>query len=50
MGEAASDRRLVALRLDPRPEDLEFEEAARLRDQIETLKRVELGLPAARAG
>lgn len=28
MGEAASDRRLVALRLDPRPEDLEFEEAA----------------------
>ena len=33
-----------------RARNLEFEEAARLRDQIETLKRVELGLPASRAG
>ena len=30
--------------------NLEFEEAARLRDQIEKLRRIELGLPAARAG
>ena len=30
--------------------NLEFEEAARLRDQIEKLRKIELGLPAARAG
>jgi excinuclease ABC subunit B len=30
--------------------NLEFEEAARLRDQIETLKRSELGLPSQKAG
>ena len=30
--------------------NLEFEEAARLRDQIETLKRTELGLPTQKAG
>ena len=30
--------------------NLEFEEAARLRDQIESLKRSELGLPSQRAG
>jgi protein-arginine kinase activator protein McsA len=30
--------------------NLEFEEAARLRDEIEQLKRAELGLPGARAG
>jgi excinuclease ABC subunit B len=29
---------------------LEFEEAARLRDQIERLKKAELGLPDAAAG
>ena len=30
--------------------NLEFEEAARLRDQIEALKRSELGLPSQQAG
>jgi len=30
--------------------NLEFEEAARLRDQIERLKKMELGLPSARTG
>jgi excinuclease ABC subunit B len=30
--------------------NLEFEEAAKLRDQIETLKRTELGLPQQKAG
>ena len=30
--------------------NLEFEAAARLRDEIEQLKRAELGLPGARAG
>jgi excinuclease ABC subunit B len=30
--------------------NLEFEEAARLRDEIERLKQIELGLPSARAG
>jgi excinuclease ABC subunit B len=30
--------------------NLEFEEAARLRDQIEKLKKIELGLPATRVG
>jgi len=30
--------------------NLEFEQAARLRDEIERLRKVELGLPAARAG
>ncbi|HQW10112.1 MAG TPA: UvrB/UvrC motif-containing protein, partial [Steroidobacteraceae bacterium] len=33
-----------------RARNLEFEEAARLRDQIERLKQAELGLPASRAG
>ena len=30
--------------------NLEFEEAARLRDEIDRLKQIELGLPKARAG
>jgi excinuclease ABC subunit B len=30
--------------------NLEFEQAARLRDEIEHLKRVELGLPEQKAG
>jgi protein-arginine kinase activator protein McsA len=30
--------------------NLEFEQAARLRDEIETLKRGNLGLPSSRAG
>ncbi|MGE3774955.1 MAG: helicase-related protein, partial [Gammaproteobacteria bacterium] len=33
-----------------RARNLEFEEAARLRDRIEQLKKVELGLPGLRAG
>jgi excinuclease ABC subunit B len=30
--------------------NLEFEQAARLRDEIETLRRLSLGLPSTRAG
>ncbi|MBV6416072.1 MAG: hypothetical protein CMLOHMNK_00602 [Steroidobacteraceae bacterium] len=33
-----------------RARNLEFEEAARLRDEIERLKRSELGLPGTQAG
>jgi excinuclease ABC subunit B len=32
-----------------RARNLEFEDAARLRDEIERLKQIELGLPNARA-
>jgi excinuclease ABC subunit B len=33
-----------------RARNLEFEEAARLRDEIERLKQIELGLPSTLAG
>ena len=37
-------------KMDLASQALDFEKAARLRDQIEKLRKIELGLPAARAG